>query len=96
MNIRPIILIVVAVFISVVVLLPVGKRTQAIKKINENIQILEQEEKELKAKKEKLEEEIRKLSSEENVETVARDKLNMKKEGERVYKFVEEEKKSEK
>ena len=40
-------------------------------------------------KKKKLEENIRNFSEEEKVERIARDRLNLKKEGEVVYKIVD-------
>lgn len=45
----------------------------------------------LKEEKERLKKELEQARTEENKERVLRDKLNMKKEGERVYKILEDE-----
>ncbi len=57
--------------------------------IEEEIVVLEEKMTEYTEKKKKLEENIRNFSEEEKVERIARDRLNLKKEGEVVYKIVD-------
>lgn len=83
------------VFVIILIVIPIFKvrKQTKIEKIKqmELYQLIEKE----KQKKAKLEEDIKSANSHENIEKIAREKLNMKKEGERVYKIVEEENKSE-
>ncbi len=88
---KKIMIIVNAVFLLVVVTL----FYQAFKiylmrgSIEEEIVVLEEKMTEYTEKKKKLEENIRNFSEEEKVERIARDRLNLKKEGEVVYKIVD-------
>ena len=57
--------------------------------INTEIIMLEEKVNEYAEKKKNLQSKIDNFSEEEKIERIARDRLNMKKEGERVYKVVE-------
>ena len=78
------------VFIVTIVIFPIFKMRKQIKieKIKQ-IELYKLIKKE-KQKKAKLEEDIKSANSNENIEKIAREKLNMKKKGERVYKIVED------
>ena len=57
--------------------------------INTEIIMLEEKDNEYAEKKKNLQSKIDNFSEEEKIERIARDRLNMKKEGEVVYKVVE-------
>ena len=57
--------------------------------INTEIIMLEEKVNEYAEKKKKLQSKIDNFSEEEKIERIARDRLNMKKEGEIIYKVVE-------
>ena len=59
------------------------------KKVNIEIENTEKEVSEYSEKKKKLESNIKNFSEEEKIERVARDRLNLKKEGEVTYKIVD-------
>lgn len=59
------------------------------KKVNIEIENTEKELSEYSEKKKKLESNIKNFSEEEKIERVARDRLNLKKEGEVTYKIVD-------
>ncbi|MDO5088832.1 MAG: septum formation initiator family protein [Leptotrichiaceae bacterium] len=59
------------------------------KEVNREIKNTEKEVQEYAEKKRKLESNIKNFSEEEKIERVARDKLNLKKEGEITYKIIE-------
>ena len=59
------------------------------KEVSKEIKNTEKEVEEYAEKKKKLESNIKNFSEEEKIERVARDKLNLKKEGEVTYKIVE-------
>ena len=59
------------------------------KEVSKEIKNTEKEVEEYAEKQKKLESNIKNFSEEEKIERVARDKLNLKKEGEVTYKIVE-------
>ena len=59
------------------------------KEVDKEIKNTEKEAEEYAEKKKKLETNIKNFSEEEKIERVARDKLNLKKEGEVTYKIIE-------
>ncbi|RRD38944.1 septation ring formation regulator EzrA [Leptotrichia sp. OH3620_COT-345] len=59
------------------------------KEVNREIKNTEKEVQEYAEKKKKLESNIKNFSEEEKIERVARDRLNLKKEGEITYKIIE-------
>lgn len=69
------------------VVLNIAKTKEVKKKLEENNKKYEK----LKAEKEKLQKELEEARKGLNQEKFARDKLNMKKEGETIYKIIEDE-----
>ncbi|WP_068267925.1 FtsB family cell division protein [Caviibacter abscessus] len=95
-KIKSLIIFLFGILMFFVFIVPIfSKQKQIIeekKKHKELQQLVENE----KIKKKKLEEEIEQSNKNENVEKIAREELNMKKEGERIYKVIDEENKEEK
>lgn len=59
------------------------------KKVEEEIVKIEEKIKEYNEKKIKMEENIKNVTEDEAIERIARDKLNLKKEGEETYKIID-------
>lgn len=80
------------ILISLIVIALIVKQGYKYHKLNNELQaefkILNEEYEQKKLLKEKLEDQNKKINSSEEIEKLAREKLNMKKEGERVFKIV--------
>lgn len=89
---RTLLVFAVAIVFSIYQINPIISAIKANQKEKEKEIILKEKVDEQKQIKEKLEYEVEQISKDENIERIAREKLNMSSKNERVYKFVEEDK----
>lgn len=89
---RTLLVFAVAIVFSIYQINPIISAIKANQKEKEKEIILKEKVDEQKKIKEKLEYEVEQISKDENIERIAREKLNMSSKNERVYKFVEEDK----
>lgn len=89
---RTLLVFAVAIVFIIYQINPIISAIKANQKEKEKEIILKEKVDEQKKIKEKLEYEVEQISKDENIERIAREKLNMSSKNERVYKFVEEDK----
>ncbi len=90
-KIYKILFIVIIFFLIFSVLKPIPERRAKIEYQKNKTKILEEKLKEEKEKNEKLKEEIENTKKESNIEKISRNNLKMTKEGEKLYKFIDDE-----